>query len=270
MSAITELLASGPGWSVRNIVCTAGPGDRPFEERHDAVCIGMVLGGTFQYRTQQGRATLAPGALLLGNAGACFECGHDHAAGDHCLSFHFEPGLFDAIVAAVPGVRRADFRHPRLSPSSALLPFVAAAEAAADDPAALEEVALGLAGAVAATLADSPTRSPGRRDERRIGEVLRLLEVTIDETFPLIDLAARVAMSPYHFLRTFRAVVGVTPHQFVLGERLRRAAVRLRRSGEPVSAIAYDAGFGDLSTFNRRFRRVMGVSPTEYRRNTPG
>jgi AraC family transcriptional regulator len=72
-------------------------------------------------------------------------------------------------------------------------------------------------------------------------------------------------MSPYHFLRTFRHVVGMTPHQFVLRTRLHRAAVRLRRSDEAVSAIAFDAGFNDLSTFNRRFRRVIGVSPSAYR-----
>jgi AraC family transcriptional regulator len=73
-------------------------------------------------------------------------------------------------------------------------------------------------------------------------------------------------------LRTFREVVGVTPHQFVLRTRLHRAAVRLRRSDAPISAIAFDAGFNDLSTFNRRFRRVMGTSPSAYRarRGTAG
>ena len=47
-----------------------------------------------------------------------------------------------------------------------------------------------------------------------------------------------------------------------------RAAVRLRVSDEPISAIAYAAGFNDLSTFNRRFRRVMGVNPGTYRRRS--
>ena len=78
-------------------------------------------------------------------------------------------------------------------------------------------------------------------------------------------LAREAGMSPYHFLRTFRQVAGVTPHQYVLRTRLNRAAVRLRTCGEPISAIAFDAGFGDLSTFNRRFRRLMGCSPGAYR-----
>jgi AraC-like DNA-binding protein len=63
----------------------------------------------------------------------------------------------------------------------------------------------------------------------------------------------------------FRQVVGVTPYQFCLGERMRRAAVRLATTSEPVSAIAFETGFGDLSTFNNQFRRVFGASPTRYR-----
>ena len=72
-------------------------------------------------------------------------------------------------------------------------------------------------------------------------------------------------MSPYHFLRTFRRVVGMTPHQYVLHTRLHRAAVRLRRSDDAISTIAFDAGFDDLSSFNRRFRRVTGENPSAYR-----
>jgi AraC family transcriptional regulator len=266
MATTSHLLASGRGWSVRDIVCTAGPGDRPFEERHGSICIAAVTRGTFRYRTIQGAATLAPGAVLLGNDGACFECGHDHGVGDRCLSFHFEPATFETILAAVPGARRIGFTLPRLPPLPDLIPFVGAAEAAGDDAAALEEIAFGLAGTVASMLVGARTpATPRRRDERRIAAALRRLEATAGETVPLTTLARDAAMSPYHFLRTFRSISGVTPHQFVLGERLRRVAVQLRRSDEPVSAIAYDAGFNDLSSFNRRFRRVMGMHPTAYR-----
>jgi AraC-like DNA-binding protein len=72
-------------------------------------------------------------------------------------------------------------------------------------------------------------------------------------------------MSPYHFLHTFRRVTGITPHQYVLRTRLHRAAVRLRQSEDQVAAIAFDAGFNDLATFNRRFRRLMSVTPGVYR-----
>ena len=50
-----------------------------------------------------------PGALMLGNPGACFECGHEHGVGDRCLSFHFDPGFFEEIVASVPRARGMTF-----------------------------------------------------------------------------------------------------------------------------------------------------------------
>lgn len=268
MSATTRLLASGAGWRVTDVVCTAGPHDRPFEEQHADLCIAPVTEGSFQYRSARGTALLGPGAVLLGNEGDCFECGHEHGAGDRCIAFHFAPALLESIVAAVPGVRRLGFGVPRLPPLPGLLPLLAAAEAARDDgdAAALGELALRFAGAVAAALAGvAATPQPSRRDERRVSAALRRIETAADEPLTLDDLAREAATSPYHFLRVFVALVGMTPHQFVLHTRLRRAAVRLRASDAPISTVALDAGFNDLSTFNRRFRRVMGVSPGVYR-----
>jgi len=269
MAFTAHLLASGPGWCVRDIVCTAGPYDRPFEERHDTVCIAGVTEGTFQYRSAQGAAVLVPGAMLLGNQGTCYECGHEHGTGDRCLSFSFTPDHLESVIAGVPGARRMTFSVPRLPPLRQFLPLVAAAETARDDGdnTEFEELALRLAAAVTAALADrrQAARAPSSRDERRITGALRQIEINAHDPITLAGLADQAAMSPYHFLRNFCAVVGMTPYQFVLRTRLHRAAVRLRRSGEPISAIAFEMGFGDLSTFNRRFRRVMGVSPGDYR-----
>ena len=115
MTIASHHLASGTGWRVSDVVCSAGPHDRPFEEQHDATCLAVVMRGTFQYRSSLGAAVLAPGAVLLGNAGACFECGHEHGAGDRCLAFHLTPDYLDAIAAVVPGAR-AQFTVPRLRP----------------------------------------------------------------------------------------------------------------------------------------------------------
>jgi AraC family transcriptional regulator len=269
MATISHLLAEGPGWRVDDVVCTAGPHDRPFEERHESICIAAVTEGSFQYRTAEGAAVLVPGALLLGNVGRCFECGHEHGVGDRCLSFHFTPACIEAVLASVPGARRLDFPVPRLPPVPSLVPVIAAAEAArdAEDAAALEEQALQLVGVVASALIDAKrgAAAPSDRDQRRVTSALRRIEADAHEPLSLSGLAREAAMSPYHFLRTFRAVVGMTPHQFLLRTRLQRAAAQLRRSNEDVSAIALANGFNDLSTFNRRFRRVTGKTPTAYR-----
>jgi AraC-like DNA-binding protein len=272
---IAQTLAAGPGWWVRDVRCTAGPDDRPFEEQHGSVCVAAVTHGTFRYRSAHGAALLAPGAVLLGNHGRCFECGHEHGVGDRCVSVQLAPERWEEIVAAVPGARSATFALPRLPPLPSLEPRIAALVAAARevDAAELEERALEFAGAVVATLrgAGSPAGTPTPRVERRISDAVRRIER--DEDAParwsLAALAREAAMSRYHFLRVFRQVIGMTPHQYVLRMRMHRAAVRLRLSNEPVSAIAFDAGFNDLSTFNRRFRRIMGASPSAFRSQRP-
>ena len=181
--------------------------------------------------------------------------------------------FWKGVVAALPGVRRTDFSAPRLPPHPGLLPIIAAAEAAREDgdAAAFEEVVLRLAGAVAAVLAGTNERSsaPSRRHERQISAALRRIEASADEPLTIADLAHEAAMSPYHFVRSFRAMVGMTPHQFILHTRLNRAAVRLRGTADTISAIAFAAGFNDLSTFNRRFQRIMGRSPSAYRAASP-
>lgn len=269
MALSARVLACGPGWRVRDVVCNSGPQDPAFEEQHDGVCIAAVTGGTFRYRSLHGAAVLAPGALLLGNDGHCFECSHEHGVGDRCVSFRLAPEFLERVVASVPGARRASFSIPRLPPHESFLPLVAAAEAARDDDnaGALEEVALRIAGAVTRALNESKSRvaAPGARDERRISAALRYIEARLDEPLSIAELARIAAMSPYHFLRMFRALVGVTPHQFILHERMKRAAVLLRGTSDNVSAIAFAAGFGDLSTFNRRFQRIFGLSPSAYR-----
>ena len=108
-------------------------------------------------------------------------------------------------------------------------------------------------------------RSALASDERRISTALHRLEQGYADVITLEELAELVRMSKYHFLRTFRRVVGRTPHQYLLGLRLRHAATRLAASAETVSAIAFDAGFGDLSTFNAHFRDQFGSSPSRYR-----
>jgi len=259
---------------VSDVVCTAGAGDRPFEEEHRAFCIAAVTRGSFRYRTHQGAAMLAPGAVLLGNPGACYECGHEHGAGDRCLSFHFTPTYLERIVAGLPGAKRLGFAGPRLPPLPALTPLLAEAEAAREtgEGEAFEELGVRLAGVVvsASAGAGSERRTPSRRDEKRVSEAVSLIELNADRPLSLAELADGTATSPYHFLRTFRHVAGMTPYQFLLRTRLHRAAVRLRSSDASISTIAFDAGFNDLSTFNRRFRREMGATPGAYRGRRAG
>ena len=80
----------------------------------------------------------------------------------------------------------------------------------------------------------------------------------------------QAGISPFHFLRLFTDVLGVTPHQYLVRSRLRHAARRLADDDSPITEIAYDVGFGDLSNFVRTFHRAAGASPQKFRQASRG
>jgi AraC-like DNA-binding protein len=82
----------------------------------------------------------------------------------------------------------------------------------------------------------------------------------------LYRMAKAAGLSPYHFLRTFEAVAGITPHQYLLRSRLRNAATVIASEEKKILDVALDCGFGDVSNFNRAFKRELGMSPREWRK----
>lgn len=261
--------AAGGDWAVAEYICKAGPDERPFEERHNTFSIALVTEGTFRYRSQQGTSLLYPGALLLGNFGTCYECGHDHSTGDRCFAFHYWPALFEEIATSMTGAATFTFGAPTMPATAGALPVFATARNldVMRDRDGLEETAITVLESVLGAARDVPPRpqSLSALDERRISEAIDLIDRHSAEALTLDGLSRAVSMSKYHFLRTFRRITGHSPHQYLLHRRLVRAAERLATTVEPVSAIAFDVGFGDLSTFNAQFRRAFREAPTRFR-----
>jgi AraC family transcriptional regulator len=265
-----RLLARGDGWTVEDVICTSGPEDRPFEEQHSLVSIAVVAAGTFQYRSTTGRALMTPGSLLLGSAGHCFECGHEHGTGDRCVAFHYAPEYFERIAAdaGASGAARS-FSSPWLPPVRDSAPVVAQACAGLVGPADVswEEVGLQLAARVAQVVSHT-SRAPADAPPSavaRVTQAVRAIERQPSSDLTLSRLAGEAGLSPYHFLRTFERLTGVTPHQYIRRSRLRDAAMRLAVEPAKVIDIAFESGFGDVSNFNRAFRTEFGVSPRVYR-----
>ena len=81
-----------------------------------------------------------------------------------------------------------------------------------------------------------------------------------------VPALARVAqVSQAHFIRTFRATFGETPHRYLQRRRVERAMFLLRTTDRSVTDVCFDVGFGSLGTFSRTFRQIVGESPSEYR-----
>lgn len=262
-----RLLAANAGWSVHDFVCTAGPGDRSFEEQHGGTSVAIVLSGTFSYRTSTGRELMSPGSLLLGNSGDPFTCGHEHGTGDRCISFHYSE---EFLEHAGLGAKRRRFQVARIPATRSLSPIIASATAllpSGAEPAVFEEVALQLVDR-ATRLQDGLAPRGSSSDAAacaRVTRVLRAIEAEPEAPHTLRDMAARARLSPWHFLRCFEDLTGTTPRQYLLRTRLRCAATRLRRETTRIVDIAFDCGFGDISNFNRAFRAEFGRSPRAWR-----
>lgn len=266
-----RMLASGPGWRVADVVCTSGPRDRAFEEQHGDVSIAIVVSGSFQYRAairNGGRncELMSAGALLLGNAGCQFECSHEHGAGDRCVAFKYSPEHFEKLVADF-GRSPVEFRTLRMPPLREMSSLVVqACSGLMGEFADWEELGLKLAVQTIRLQNGLLLRSkPQPKAIARVSQVVRTIEQRLHERLSLGDLAGQADLSPYHFLRAFETVTGVTPHQYLLRVRLREAAMRLLDGPEKILDIALDCGFGDVSNFNRNFRAEFGVSPSAWR-----
>jgi AraC family transcriptional regulator len=266
-----RVIARGDGWTVADVVCTCGPQDRRYEEQHARSTVAIVLAGSFQYRGDLGYGLMTPGSLMLGNHGGCFECGHDHGEGDRCVSFWYDPDYFERL-ATDAGVRRncRRFAVPHVPPlrSSAALVASAALGAVGSCQVPWDELCIRLA-ATALRLASGAAIASDRlplNAEARVTQVVRTIDRYPSARLTLAALSRVAGLSPYHFLRTFEVVTGVTPHQYVLRARLRQAAFRLVTGSANVLDVALDCGFGDVSNFNRAFRAEFGLTPVAYRR----
>jgi hypothetical protein len=170
---------------------------------------------------------MTPGSLLLGQPAQRFEYGHEHGAGDRCLSFTYRPDYFEQLTNRGVAAKAA-FQSLRLPPLRALSPVVARACAAfaGSSDIAWEELSVQLAVQTAhAERNAAPVRSAVTPAAvARVTRSLRLIERRPDANLTLGKLAREAALSPYHFLRTFESLTGVTPHQY-----LRRLRLRPRR-----------------------------------------
>jgi AraC family transcriptional regulator len=257
-------------------VCAQGREVRGVERYYPTVEIAVVTDGAFAARSRDGTALVAPGALLLKNAGVAHEYRHVDDGGDRCVVFAYDAALVDDLRASLGLPDRGDVWTRLHVPASADTAAAVAlavrardAGSASPERAALVEDAA-LAVAAAAARAATRFRAHGRRvqlaDQIRVARTLRYVDAHSADDCSLATLAAIAGLSPFHYARVVRAVTGQSPRQLVIAARLRAAATALARDRRAtVTGVAAASGFGDLSHFTATFRRAFGQSPARYR-----
>ncbi|TMJ85399.1 MAG: helix-turn-helix transcriptional regulator, partial [Alphaproteobacteria bacterium] len=255
--------------SVSEFRCSARADDAPFVERHRRHSVSYVRKGSFGCESRGRFFELVTGCVLVGHPGDEYVCTHEHVCGDECLSFFLGPQLLDEI-----GERAEVWQIGAAPPLPELMVLGELAQAAADGR---SDVGLEEAGALFASrfvqVVSGRARQPARasaRDRRRAVETAHWIEAHSNRQIDLEQAALQADISPFHFLRLFSIVLGVTPHQYLVRSRLRHAARLLAEDGISITDVAYEVGFGDLSNFVRTFHRAAGVSPRKFREASRG
>ena len=101
----------------------------------------------------------------------------------------------------------------------------------------------------------------------RLRAVVEYIEEHLDGSPSLEQMAATAHLSVYHFARQFRAATGLPPHQYVISRRVERAKQLLQEGDLSLAEVAAAAGFADQSKLSHTFKRVVGVSPRQFRRS---
>jgi AraC-like DNA-binding protein len=264
-----KTLLAGDRISVTEFRCTAGPGDKPYAEQFPGYSISYVRKGSFGCHCRGCFHELVAGSILVGHPGDEYVCTHDHVSGDECLSFFLGEELVDAA-----GDASAIWRVGSVPPLPELMVLGELAQTAADGNSDIgldelgEALAMRFVEAVSGRKAKPLTA--GLRDRRRAVESALWIDANSHRPITLEHAAEQAGISPFHFLRLFSQVLGVTPHQYLVRSRLRHAARRLVDDDSPITDIAYDVGFGDLSNFVRTFHRAAGASPMRFRQASKG
>lgn len=229
--------------------------------------MAFVLRGTFDYQTAGVVNTAVPGSVLFANKGDVFECRHLNAQGNRRVVLFFADGFIEGIAEDL-GRDNVTFARGGHAPAKETAHLGGLLFKALKDSELTEDAAI--AGAYFA-LGHHPFNdhhvgaTPYER--RRILEAVEHVSANYAEACSLDDLAAVAGLGRFRFARLFKTVTGETPCQYVVNTRLCAAANKLHRTNAPVTTIAFDVGFNDLSYFNARFKATFGCTPRAWRKH---
>jgi AraC family transcriptional regulator len=215
--------------------------------------------GTFQIA----RAGESVDVVLNNRSGRCLDFYLPDFVLRECLEQDFDTSKSDFELAEVGVVQDPDItRLARAVQVELEAPDVAASVAI--DSATL---------ALCVTLIRRWSNRTGVAERRKLGlapwklrRVLDLLSQSLAENLTLAELASSVGLSPYHFLRAFKASVGVPPHSYQTQLRMNRVQDLLDATNLSVRDIAARVGYDDPSYLARRFRKHFGTTPAAFRR----
>jgi AraC-like DNA-binding protein len=121
-----------------------------------------------------------------------------------------------------------------------------------------------------AVLPVKPRSYGGGLRQGSLRRVLEHLQAHLDQELPVTALAAVADLSPSYFSRLFKRSTGLSPHQYLMRQRIERATELLTDPGRRVAEVSWELGFSSQSHFTTVFRALAGVTPRAYQRHRNG
>lgn len=234
---------------------------------HDAFGLGAVEWGVERFRYRGSDHLAGPGSLVLMDEDELHTGRADTAQGWRYRMVYIEAGL----LAELSGQPLRRFAQPAVDDPALGRRVTAALDAlwqCADQPLALDGLLLALVEELlgrygrGGAAAEAPCAG---LPPLLLGRVREAIEARLHETLRLEDLAAVAGLSPFHFLRRFRAATRHTPQVYLQARRGARAKALLAQ-GLPPAEVAACVGLADQSHLNRLMRRLYGIAPGAYQR----
>ncbi|BCJ07543.1 AraC family transcriptional regulator [Pseudomonas mosselii] len=223
---------------------------------HESFSIGVITGGRSTYLTGNARHEVAAGSTVLMNPGVVHTCN----------PIQGEPWSYLMLFVDMPWLLARGFALPSatLSTSAVLYGQLLALFAGLFEPgnegreAQLEAFFRGLAQVLEADASGQPPRHPRLELAAAFIRAHRLDPLTLE------DICAAAGLSRAYLIRAFGKRFGLTPHGYLLDQRVQHARAQLR-AGRPIAEVALEAGFADQAHLQRAFKRHLATTPGHYR-----
>lgn len=232
---------------------------------HPGYAIGVVTRGLERFRCRGRHHLAGPASLIAVNPGELHDGESAATGGWRYRMIYPSEELMTSVARDLRGDRASApaLRSPVLPDPDLAAAFLDAHRAAEGrgEPLRVETGLLGVLAALVQRHSDAAGTSPSvPREPGRLRRVLDLIDADLAADLSLDALAAAADLNRFHLVRTFKRVVGMTPHAYVTERRVRRGKALLAR-GIPVAEVAVAVGFFDQSHFATRFRETYGMTP---------